>query len=124
MTAPLLDVRGLSVTASTAAGPYDAVRDVSLTIPRSAAVAIVGESGSGKSLTALAVAGLLGEKLTPGGSILFDGEELVGMPAARRREIAGSRIGFVFQEPMSSLHPILTVGQQIEEGLRAGCGSA
>lgn len=119
MTAPLLDIRELSVTASTASGPYDAVREVSLEIPRAGAVAVVGESGSGKSLTALAVAGLLGERLTPTGSILFDGEELVGMPAARRREIAGRRIGFVFQEPMSSLHPILTVGQQIDEGLRA-----
>jgi len=119
MTVPLLDVSDLSITAETANGPYDAVRSVDITLPRGEALAVVGESGSGKSLTALAVAGLLGEKLTPTGSVRFDGRELLGMKPAERRAMAGRRIGFVFQEPMSSLHPILTVGQQLEEGLRA-----
>lgn len=117
--APLLEVHGLSITAATPSGAYDAVRDVSFSIDKSASVAVVGESGSGKSLTALAIAGLLGEKLTPTGSVRFDGAELIGMPADKRRTLSGRRIGFIFQEPMSSLHPILTVGQQIEEGLRA-----
>jgi len=119
MSAPLLQVRNLSVTAETPRGAYDAVRSVDLDLARGEALAIVGESGSGKSLTALAIAGLLGEKLTPTGSVLFDGTELLGMSESRRRSYAGRRIGFIFQEPMSSLHPILTVGQQIEEGLRA-----
>jgi ABC-type dipeptide/oligopeptide/nickel transport system ATPase component len=119
VTESLLEVTGLSVTAATPSGPYPAVRGVDFAIPRGGATAIVGESGSGKSLTALAIAGLLAERLTPAGSVRFDGEELIGMSPRDRRAIAGRRIGFVFQEPMSSLHPILTVGQQIDEGLRA-----
>lgn len=119
VNSPVLQVRDLSVVAQTAGGTFDAVQGVSFAVGRSEALAVVGESGSGKSLTALAIAGLLAEKLTPTGSVLFDGQELIGMSAADRRSIAGRRIGFIFQEPMSSLHPILTVGQQIEEGLRA-----
>jgi ABC-type glutathione transport system ATPase component len=65
MNPPLLEVSGLSITADTANGGYDAVRSVDLTLERGQALAVVGESGSGKSLTALAIAGLLGEKLTP-----------------------------------------------------------
>lgn len=119
MSVPLLQVTNLSVTADTAVGPFDAVRSVDFELSRGEAVAVVGESGSGKSLTALAIAGLLGEKLAPTGSVRFDGTELIGMSAAQRRTYSGRRIGFIFQEPMSSLHPILTVSQQIEEGLRA-----
>ncbi|KTS06567.1 MULTISPECIES: ABC transporter ATP-binding protein [Microbacterium] len=119
MSAPLLQVSDLSITADTEGGRYDAVRSVDFELDRGQALAVVGESGSGKSLTALAIAGLLGEKLTPTGSVRFDDRELIGMGAADRRAMAGRRIGFVFQEPMSSLHPILTVGQQLEEGLRA-----
>lgn len=119
MNGPLLEVSQLSVTAQTARGTYDAVRGVDLELAAGEAVAVVGESGSGKSLTALAIAGLLGEKLSVTGSVRFAGTELIGMPDAQRRTFAGRRIGFIFQEPMSSLHPILTVGQQIEEGLRA-----
>jgi len=114
-TEPLLSVRNLSVTA----GPYDAVRDVTFQLPRTASLALVGESGSGKSLTASSIAGLLAPQLRASGSIQFDAIELVGQPWEKRRQLAGSRIGFIFQEPMSSLHPVLTVGQQIGEGLRA-----
>jgi ABC-type dipeptide/oligopeptide/nickel transport system ATPase component len=119
MNRSLLEVADLSITATTPSGPYEAVRGVGFAVSRGSATAIVGESGSGKSLTALAIAGLLGERLTASGSVRFDDQELIGMPSHDRRAIAGRRIGFIFQEPMSSLHPILTVGQQIEEGLRA-----
>lgn len=119
MSDPLLRVKDLRVTAMAASGEFDAVRGVDLNLDRSSSLAIVGESGSGKSLTALAIAGLLGEKLTARGSVLFKDQELLGMPAKQRRSIAGREIGFIFQEPMSSLHPILTVGQQMEEALRA-----
>ncbi|HKU11129.1 MAG TPA: ABC transporter ATP-binding protein [Sinomonas sp.] len=111
----LLAVQNLKVTA----GAYEAVREVSLSLPRSASLALVGESGSGKSLTAAAIAGLLAPNLTPTGSVRLEGRELIGQPWRARRQLAGRRIGFVFQEPMSSLHPVLTVGQQIAEGLRA-----
>lgn len=114
-TAPLLAVQNLSVTA----GPFDAVRDVTFQLPRRSSLALVGESGSGKSLTASAIAGLLAPKLRASGSIQFEGVELNGQPWEQRRQLAGRRIGFIFQEPMSSLHPVLTVGQQIGEGLRA-----
>lgn len=115
----LLTVADLSVRARTAAGPFDAVRAVNFSLPRSTSMALVGESGSGKTLTALAIAGLLGRNLTATGSARLAGDELIGMSSERRRTFAGNRIGFIFQEPMSSLHPILTVGAQMEEGLRA-----
>lgn len=115
ISAPLLTVQNLSVTA----GPYDAVRDVTFHLPRQTSLALVGESGSGKSLTASSIAGLLAPKLHASGSIQFEGVELLGLPWEQRRQLAGRRIGFIFQEPMSSLHPVLTVGQQIGEGLRA-----
>ena len=111
----LLSIRGLTIKA----GDYDAVRDVSLTLAKSSSLALVGESGSGKSLTASAIAGLLAPNLTATGSIRIDGAEVMEQPWHARRHLAGRKIGFVFQEPMSSLHPVLTVGQQIAEGLRA-----
>ncbi|MFC8845895.1 MULTISPECIES: ABC transporter ATP-binding protein [unclassified Micromonospora] len=114
----LLTVRGLGVDIA-GRGPFAAVRDVDLTVDAGESLALVGESGSGKTVTASAVAGLLPPNLTATGSVTFAGEELVGMPAARRRELAGRHIGFVFQEPMSALHPILTVGQQLSEALDA-----
>ena len=114
-----LSVQNLSVTVRRPGGRYPAVRGVDFTLARSSTLGLVGESGSGKSLTALAVAGLLADNLVPAGSARFHGEELIGMPEARRRALSGSRIGFVFQEPMSALHPVLTIGVQLTEGLRA-----
>lgn len=116
---PTLRLEELSVTAQRSGREYRAVCDVSFEIARSSTLALVGESGSGKTLTALAVAGLLAENLVPSGSAQFRGEELVGMAETRRRELAGSQIGFIFQEPMSALHPVLPIGVQLTEGLRA-----
>ncbi len=114
----LLEVGGLGVEV-VGPEPFSAVRNVDLTLAPGESLALVGESGSGKTVTASAIAGLLPPALTATGSIRFDGKELIGMPAHQRREIAGRQIGFVFQEPMSALHPILTVGKQISEALDA-----
>jgi ABC-type dipeptide/oligopeptide/nickel transport system ATPase component len=117
MSAALLEVDDLRVEAGASAARV--VGGVSLSLGASSSLALVGESGSGKTLTALSIAGLLPPGLAARGSIRFEGSELVGMPPEPRRQLAGRRIGFVFQEPMSSLHPVLTVGQQLTEGLRA-----
>ncbi|MBS1906174.1 MAG: ABC transporter ATP-binding protein [Actinobacteria bacterium] len=119
---PALQVQSLAVTASRGGRAFPAVRGVDFSLRPSSKLALVGESGSGKSLTALAIAGLLADNLTPSGSARFHGEELIGMAPDRRRALAGSRIGFVFQEPMSALHPILPIGVQLAEGLRAHTG--
>ncbi|MFG1922020.1 ABC transporter ATP-binding protein [Cryptosporangium sp. NPDC048952] len=112
----LLSVRGLSVRIGASS---DAVRDVDLDLSPGESLALVGESGSGKTVTASAIAGLLPPGLVPSGSATLDGVELIGAVPERRRELAGRQIGFIFQEPASALHPILTVGQQIAEALDA-----
>ncbi len=119
MPSTLVHIEHLSVDAVSDGESFPAVRDVSLDIHTSEALALVGESGSGKTLTALSIAGLLAENLRPRGSITFHGREVVGLPWTERRALAGSEIGYIFQEPMSALHPILTVGEQIEESLKA-----
>ena len=102
-----------------------AVKGVSFTVPRNATVALVGESGSGKSVSSLAVMGLLPQEsavIEPSSSIRFDGRELLGMSAAERRALCGKDIAMIFQEPMSSLNPVFTVGYQIGEVLRQHMG--
>ncbi len=79
---------------------------------------IVGESGCGKSVTALSILGLLPKTATVTGSVLFDGAELLGAPRSQLRKIRGRKISFVFQEPMTSLNPVLRIGPQIDEVLR------
>jgi peptide/nickel transport system ATP-binding protein len=103
----------------------DAVKDVSFAVPRHGTVALVGESGSGKSVSALAVMGLLAPDTTviaPASGIRFDGRELLSLPAAERRALCGKDIAMIFQEPMSSLNPVFTVGAQIGEVLRLHMG--
>jgi peptide/nickel transport system ATP-binding protein len=99
----------------------DAVKGISFSVPRNATVALVGESGSGKSVSSLAVMGLLPPDTTvidPASSIRFDGRELLTMSAAERRALCGKDVAMIFQEPMSSLNPVFTVGAQIAEVLR------
>ena len=103
----------------------EAVKGVSFDVPRNSTVALVGESGSGKSVSSLAVMGLLPPETTivkPGSSARFDGRELLALPPAARREICGKDIAMIFQEPMSSLNPVFTVGYQIGEVLRRHMG--
>lgn len=114
---PVLQIRDLSILA--AKRNFPAVNDITFDLQPRSSLALVGESGSGKTLTALAIAGLLGDGLISSGSARLNGEELLSMSSVQRRAIAGKKIGFIFQEPMSALHPILPIGNQIEEGLRA-----
>jgi peptide/nickel transport system ATP-binding protein len=112
--APLLQVRNLQVWYPDAA----AVEGIDLTLRSNEVLALVGESGCGKSTVAGAIAGLLPAKARIGGQILFDGRDLLREPEASLRALRGAQIGMIFQEPMTSLNPVLTIGEQIAEVLR------
>ncbi len=115
---PLLDVRHLQVLLPTAGGAVAALRDVSFTLARGATLGLIGESGCGKSLTALAVMGLLPDQAQVHGSIRFDAQELTILAEPALCALRGARIGMVFQEPMTALNPLHTIGRQIAETLR------
>jgi peptide/nickel transport system ATP-binding protein len=119
---PLLEVRDLRVSFRIdKKNSFEAVKGISFSLPKNATVALVGESGSGKSVSSLAVMGLLPQDTTlihEGSSIRFDGNELLGQPLEARRKLCGKDIAMIFQEPMSSLNPVFTVGFQIGEVLR------
>ncbi|MFJ2553844.1 ABC transporter ATP-binding protein [Microbacterium sp. NPDC087591] len=115
MTDELLRVDDLVVTLPTADGPRALLGGVDLHVGRGEIVGVAGESGSGKSLTALAIMGLLPGNATRGGSIRFDGAELLDLPERRMRSLRGSRMGMVFQDPMTTLNPLFRVGDQIAE---------
>ncbi len=102
----------------TARGPADALREVSFALERGQTLGLIGESGCGKSITALALMGLLPEGAKVTGSIRFDGIELTTLDEPAWCKLRGSRIGMVFQEPMTALNPLHTVGAQIGESLR------
>ena len=113
---PLLAISDLSVTFATDRGQVQALDGVSLSLNAGETLAVVGESGSGKSVTALSILGLLGDSgRVSNGSIEFDGEDLTKVSGQRLREIRGNQIAFIFQEPMSSLNPVLTIGTQVAE---------
>jgi microcin C transport system ATP-binding protein len=117
--APLLAVRDLSVSFDTPGGEVRAARHVSLEVAAGETVGLVGESGSGKSVTALSILQLLPYPVArhPSGSILFQGEELLGASEATLRQVRGNRIAMIFQEPMTSLNPLHTIEKQINEVL-------
>jgi len=117
--APLLSVRDLHVSFGRGAREVKAVRGVSFDINKGETVALVGESGSGKSVTALSILQLLPYPLAhhPMGSITFRGQELVGAPESKLRDIRGDDISMVFQEPMTSLNPLHTIEKQVNEVL-------
>jgi peptide/nickel transport system ATP-binding protein len=123
---PLLQIRDLRVRFRVDKhSSVEAVKGISFDVPRNATVALVGESGSGKSVSSLAVMGLLDpavSSIDADSSIVFDGRELLGLPPAERRRLCGKQIAMIFQEPMSSLNPVLTVGFQIGEVLRLHLG--
>ena len=116
--APLLDIRGLDIAFRGARGPIQAVRGLDLQIQRGETLALVGESGCGKSTTALSILRLLAPGATLKGRILFDGRDIVAMSPAELRALRGRDIAMVFQEPMTSLNPVHTIGAQIIETLR------
>ncbi len=114
----LLEVDHLSVQLQTQRGPAFAVRDVSFSLDSGDTLGVVGESGCGKSITVMALMGLLPENAEVTGSIRFNGEELTAKSDAAMEHIRGDRIGMIFQEPMSALNPVHTVGHQVAEPLR------
>src|SRR5450432_1575613 len=116
--AALLDVRGLATSFATEDGTANAVDGVSFTLEAGRTLGLVGESGCGKSVTALSIMGLIA---APGrvaaGQILFEGIDLLRLAPREMRDIRGNRIAMIFQEPMTSLNPAFTIGEQIVEGI-------
>jgi len=115
----LLDVRELKTFFQVEGGEFPAVDGISFSIDPGRTLGIVGESGCGKSVTALSIMGLVPRPpgRIAGGEILFDGVDLLQLSTAALRELRGNRISMIFQEPMTSLNPVLTVGEQIVEGI-------
>ncbi len=115
---PLLSINNLTTQFDTSAGPVRAVNDLSLTLQGTDTLAIVGESGCGKSVTALSILGLVPfpGRITSG-QILFEGVDLLKLPANEMRAVRGNRISMIFQEPMTSLNPVFRVGDQVAEGI-------
>ncbi len=116
----VLDVKGLQTVFFTASGLFRAVDDVSFTVRRGETLAIVGESGCGKSVTALSIMRLVPDPpgRIVGGSVVLEGIDLLGVDEAEMRQIRGNRISMIFQEPMTSLNPVMRIGDQITEAVR------
>jgi peptide/nickel transport system ATP-binding protein len=115
---PVLEVADLHVTFRTPDGPVQAVRGVDFAVHEEEVLGIVGESGSGKSVTMLAVMGLLPKTATVTGSVRYRGEELLGRSESALRRYRGAKLAMIFQDPMTSLNPVFTVGFQIAEAVR------
>ena len=119
MATTLLDVRHLSTQFTTRGGVVRAVDDVSWDVKEGETVALVGESGCGKSVSALSIMGLVAPPAGKiiGGQILFKGRDLLTLNEEEMRRVRGREIAMIFQEPMTSLNPVLTIGHQIGEAL-------
>jgi peptide/nickel transport system ATP-binding protein/oligopeptide transport system ATP-binding protein len=119
MTEPLLEVRNLRTVFHTPEGRLDAVDGVSLEVYPGETLGIVGESGCGKSVTALSILRLVPSPpgTIEGGEILLEGKDLLGLSSAGMRKVRGNRISMIFQEPMTSLNPVFTIGNQIAEAI-------
>jgi peptide/nickel transport system ATP-binding protein len=126
MSDPLISVRNLRISFRLDKHDvFDAVRGVSFDIPPNTTVALVGESGSGKSVTALSMLGLLPKEnsvIAPGSEIIYGGRNIIDLPIADLRALRGADISMIFQEPMTSLNPVFTVGYQLEEVLKLHIG--
>lgn len=125
-TRPLVEVENLEATFETRSGPVRAVRGVSFHIDHGECVGMVGESGSGKSVTARALMRLApeGSSVRVTGRVSFDGLDVLGLPESALSGLRGKRVGMVFQDPMTSLNPVLSVGAQIDDMLRRHQGSS
>lgn len=114
----LLEIKNLAIEFHDTVPPTKIVEDISFSMEEGEILGIVGESGSGKTQTALSVMGLLGEHARmPRGEILFQGRDILKMPKEELWSIRGKEIGIVFQEPMTSLNPVMTIGEQVEESM-------
>jgi ABC-type glutathione transport system ATPase component len=119
VSAPILQLQSLCIDLVATPSPQRLVHDVTFAVGRGEIVGLVGESGSGKTLSAFAVAGLLSERLAiSGGEILFEGRARSTMDDEAMRAVRGGRIGFVFQDPLSSFNPVRTVGSMLVESVR------
>lgn len=119
----LLEVRDLTVDVRSGAGDTTrVVHDLSLDLAPGRTLGIVGESGSGKSMTASAIMGILPDAARAGGEVRYRGTDLLTLPERERRRMCGPELGFVFQEPMSALHPMLSIGEQMTRPLRHHLG--
>ena len=115
---PLLEINGLTVTIGTGPNALTAVRGIDLMLRHGESLGIVGESGAGKSLSMLSVTSLLPSNARLGGSIKLKGQELIGLGHRELRKIRGAEVGMIFQDPMTSLNPVFTVGRQVAEAIK------
>lgn len=116
---PLVEIKNLSIRFPEGNSTFEAVKGISFSIGKGEIVGVVGESGSGKSMSALALMGLLPKDAEiASGSLCFQGEDLVTMKPEKRRQLCGSKMAMVFQEPMTSLNPVLKIERQVGESLR------
>ena len=116
--AELLSVKGLTCELQTQAGTVRPVEDVSFVLGHGRTLGLVGESGAGKSMLARALLGLVPRHARLSGEVLLNGTNIVGLPPKEHRKVLGAGIGLVFQDPMTSLNPVVPVGRQITEGMR------
>ena len=116
---PLVEIKNLSIRFPEGNSTFEAVKGISFSIGKGEIVGVVGESGSGKSMSALALMGLLPKDAEiASGALWFQGEDLVTMKPEKRRQLCGSKMAMVFQEPMTSLNPVLKIERQVGESLR------
>jgi peptide/nickel transport system ATP-binding protein len=120
----LLQVKNLCLELETARGRVRALEDMSFSLEKGKTLGLIGESGCGKSLTAMSIIGLLPENAHATGSIIFEGQELCNLRDSAYAKLRGARIAMVFQEPMTALNPVQTIGEQIAEPLRLHQGLA
>jgi peptide/nickel transport system ATP-binding protein len=119
----MLQVNKLNIKFKTQNGLFEAVKDISFHLNKGETIGIVGESGSGKSVTSLALMRLLNDEQTIiGGDVLLNGTALFLLPERDMRKIRGHRMAMIFQEPMTSLNPVLTCGFQVTEALQLHLG--
>jgi len=114
-----LEVKGLRASFFTSSGVLPALVDVDLSVDAGETLAVVGESGSGKSLTALSIMRLIADPpgRIVGGQVLLEGIDLLALPEKEMRAVRGNRMSMIFQEPMTCLNPVITIGDQIAEAL-------
>ena len=113
-----LEVKNLQISFRTQGGNVKAVRDISFDLYKGETLAIVGESGSGKSVTSKAIIGILaGNSIVEGGEILYDGQDLLKIDEEHFHKIRGDKISMIFQDPLSSLNPIVRIGKQLTEAM-------
>ena len=118
----VLEVDGLSLSLRNEGGLLPIVTDVSFAIRQGEAVALVGESGCGKSITASAIMGIAPDNAVIGGTITLNGQVISALPPRERRKLCGRHMGFIFQEPMTALHPTLSIGRQMTDTLKHNLG--